>query len=551
MRIEKVLLGGLKEMNGAPKYREILPVKYRKEIILILCSLFIFFTIGNVFVPTENIQTKANNIPNAYNVVYNGKSLGIVDNQSTANRAFQLAKAKVVDADGNRLKVTTDLKFYLEYADPSEITENDILVMNMQDALNADKASFLVSGYVLEIGDEFKVVLEDQEAVKEVLKRAQQLYVNAEEGYRVDLVRVPYTSAVSMPVIVKDDTAVGSISTPERTFQTSTNTATKAVNAASEAVADEEADNGEIPVETVGVSFAQKIQVVKQYVQQDDIKSIAVATEMITKENEKEKTYAVEQGDTLSGIASKNDMKLQDLLKMNPGVESQKYINIGQQIIVTVPEPELSVATKEKIAYTKPIPRSVTKVENKDKYKGTNTILDNGADGEMLVTAIVTKVNGYEESREVVDEKVVTEPKDKVLEVGIKPFPSKGATGNFVYPVVGGTFSSPFGYRRGGFHHGIDLAISTGTPIRASDGGRVIFAGWKNSTYGYAVDIDHGNGVLTRYAHCSRILVKSGQSVSQYQTIAKVGSTGKSTGPHVHFEIRFNGVAANPMKYIN
>ncbi len=60
--------------------------------------------------------------------------------------------------------------------------------------------------------------------------------------------------------------------------------------------------------------------------------------------------------------------------------------------------------------------------------------------------------------------------------------------------------TSLFGYRRGGFHHGVDLAISTGTTIRASDGGRVIFAGWKNSTYGYAVEIDHGNGVLTRYA---------------------------------------------------
>lgn len=536
-------------MNGAPKYREILPVKYRKEIILILCSLFIFFTIGNVFVPTENIQTKANMIPNAYNVVYDGQSMGIVSDQDVAKRAFQLAKSNLVDASGERLKVTTDLKFYLEYADASQITDDNILVSNIQDALNANKESFMVKGYVLEIGDEFKVALKDEEAVKEVLKRAQQLYVSDEEGYDVDLVRVPYTSAVSMPVIVKDENAIASIGTPERTFQTSKKEA--ATDAVSEALIDEETDSGEIPVETVGVSFAEKILVVKEYVNPKDVKSIAAATELITKENEKEKTYDVAQGDTLSGIASKNDMKLKDLMKMNPGIETQKYINIGQQLIVTVPEPELSVATKEKIAYTKAIPRSVSKVENKNKYTGTNTILDNGFDGEMLVTAIVTKVNGYEESREVVNEEVVKEPKDKVIEIGIKPFPSKGATGNFVYPVVGAKLTSPFGYRRGGFHHGVDLAISTGTTIRASDGGRVIFAGWKNSTYGYAVEIDHGNGVLTRYAHCSKVLVKKGQSVSQYQTIAKVGNTGRSTGPHVHFEIRFNGVAANPLKYID
>lgn len=543
-------------MNGAPKYREILPVKYRKEIILILCSLFVFFTIGNVFVPTKNIQTKANVTPNAYNVVYNDVSMGIVMKQEDAKRAFQLAKASLVDENGDHLKVTTDLKFYLEYAEPTQITEEGTLVSNLQKALNEDKDSFMIKGYVLKIGEDFRVVLKNEESVKEVLKRAQQLYVNADEGYDVNLVRVPYTSSISMPVIVKNETALaalGTTSTPERSLQTATVTKKQeaATEAVSEALTDNETDSGEIPVETVGVSFNEQIQVVKEYVNKSDITSIEAAAELITKENEKEKMYTVVKGDTLSGIAVKNDMKLKELVKMNPGIEEQKYLSINQEIVVTVPEPELSVATKEKIAYTKPIPRAVEKVENKNKYKGTNTVLDNGYDGEMLVTAIVTKVNGYEEAREIVKEEVVKEPKNKILEIGIKPFPSKGATGNFVYPVVGARLTSPFGYRRGGFHHGIDLAISTGTPIRASDGGRVIFAGWKNSTYGYTVEIDHGNGVLTRYAHCSKVLVKAGQSVSQYQTIAKVGNTGRSTGPHVHFEIRFNGVAANPLKYID
>ncbi|MBQ9926293.1 MAG: M23 family metallopeptidase, partial [Clostridia bacterium] len=83
----------------------------------------------------------------------------------------------------------------------------------------------------------------------------------------------------------------------------------------------------------------------------------------------------------------------------------------------------------------------------------------------------------------------------------------------------------------------------------ASDGGRVTYAGWKGN-YGYCVFIDHGNGYTTVYAHCSKLLVKVGQSVAKGETIAKVGSTGRSTGPHLHFEIRVNGKHQNPLNYI-
>jgi murein DD-endopeptidase MepM/ murein hydrolase activator NlpD len=521
-------------MNGVPKYREINLLKYRKEIILILCSLFIFFMIGNVLVPSNKIQTKATMATNSYNIVYEYKSVGIVYDKETAERAFTLAKSKMKDENGERVKITKNLQYYLEYSEPSKITDEDVLVENLTNALLEDKDSFMVKGFVLKIGDDFEVVLRDEEQVKEVLRRAQSMYVS--EGFDIELERVPYTEATSIPVIVKNESN-------ERAFKTST------LIAKADEATDEE--KKETPVETVGVSFAENVQVEKKYVSKSSIASVTNATELITKENEEEKVYKVVKGDCLSIIAHKNDMKLNDLIKLNPDIEKQKYLNIGQNITVTVPEPELSVSYEEKIVYTKPIKRETKKVENNKKYKGSNKVLEYGADGVMEVTAIVTKVNGYEQSRKLVGEQVVQEPKDKVIEVGIKPFPSKGSTGNFIYPVVGARITSPFGYRHGSFHHGLDLAISTGTPIRASDGGRVVHAGWKSRVYGYCVDIDHGNGVLTRYAHCSKVLVKKGQNVSQYQEIAKVGSTGRSTGPHVHFEIRFNGVAANPIKYLN
>ena len=118
-----------------------------------------------------------------------------------------------------------------------------------------------------------------------------------------------------------------------------------------------------------------------------------------------------------------------------------------------------------------------------------------------------------------------------------------------------GVFTSGFGYRRdpvyGGwrFHKGIDIAAPRGTPVVATADGVVARVGW-NKGYGLAVEIDHGNGISTYYAHCSRAAVSPGMKVHRGDVIAYIGSTGKATGPHVHYEVRVKGVARNPEKYI-
>lgn len=119
---------------------------------------------------------------------------------------------------------------------------------------------------------------------------------------------------------------------------------------------------------------------------------------------------------------------------------------------------------------------------------------------------------------------------------------------NLVNPVVG-TITSRFGRRSGGIHTGLDIANSSGTPIKACASGTVIYSGYKGS-YGRMIVIDHGNGVQTYYAHCSKLYVSTGTYVNQGQTIASVGSTGNSTGPHLHLEIRVHGVAKNPQNYV-
>lgn len=115
---------------------------------------------------------------------------------------------------------------------------------------------------------------------------------------------------------------------------------------------------------------------------------------------------------------------------------------------------------------------------------------------------------------------------------------------------VSGILTSRYGYRWGRTHTGIDIGASTGTPIKVAASGTVTFSGWKGSL-GYLVVVSHGNGVQTYYGHCSKLLVSAGQQVSQGQTIAKVGSTGRSTGSHLHFEIRVNGSSLNPLGYVS
>jgi murein DD-endopeptidase MepM/ murein hydrolase activator NlpD len=127
-------------------------------------------------------------------------------------------------------------------------------------------------------------------------------------------------------------------------------------------------------------------------------------------------------------------------------------------------------------------------------------------------------------------------------------------TGRFVFP-ANANISSGFGNRvhpilgYSRFHAGVDFSASHGAAIMAADSGRVIFSGWYGG-YGQAVIIDHGDGITTLYGHASRLFVKEGQNVQQGQTIAAVGSTGLSTGPHLHFEVRQNGNPVNPMAYL-
>ncbi|MDX6516519.1 MAG: hypothetical protein QOH73_2185 [Gaiellaceae bacterium] len=153
--------------------------------------------------------------------------------------------------------------------------------------------------------------------------------------------------------------------------------------------------------------------------------------------------------------------------------------------------------------------------------------------------------------KEYLDEITGLEAASRRIEAQLRSSGSHGSgvsSSGLIWP-VNGPVVSPFGMRWGRMHEGIDIAVGTGTPIAAAAAGTVAYAGWE-SGYGNFVLIDHGNGLATAYGHQSRIAVSTGQSVSQGEVIGYVGCTGHCFGPHLHFEVRINGSAVDPLGYL-
>lgn len=296
------------------------------------------------------------------------------------------------------------------------------------------------------------------------------------------------------------------------------------------------------------MGFGEKVEIAEAYVSKSLVTDPETAADEITKESQKNEIYEVKAGDTLSTVANGHGLYVKEVLALNEGMTENTMLQIGDEIIITVPQPELTVVTVEQSTYEESYFAEVQYIDVDEWYTTRTEVVQEETAGTHRVKALITERNGVEQGREIIDETILSEPVPKIVKRGTKTPPT------YIKPLSGGRQTSGFGYRKAPTkgastnHRAIDWATPTGTAVWASSGGTVSIAGWQ-SGYGYVVYINHPDGNQTRYGHLSKILVSAGQTVKQGQKIALSGNTGRSTGPHLHFELRVNGVPVNPYNY--
>lgn len=214
----------------------------------------------------------------------------------------------------------------------------------------------------------------------------------------------------------------------------------------------------------------------------------------------------------------------------------------------------LAVKTVSTVKTQVEVKFSTVTEKTSSKPAGYSAVKSAGINGVNLVTEEVICVNGEEVRRNHISTEVVSNPVNEVVLVGTAKASSYSQNSafynlGFVFPLPKSSYIVSAYYGDGRNHKGIDLAADAGTSIYAVKAGTVTYSGW-DGDYGYSVIIDHGNGIVTRYAHASKLLCSVGETVSAGQTIALVGTTGMSTGNHLHFEVSINSKKVNPAPYI-
>ena len=273
-----------------------------------------------------------------------------------------------------------------------------------------------------------------------------------------------------------------------------------------------------------------------------------------------EMTYTVQPGDTLWSIAQKNDLTFRELCALNTNFKGAALtegsnIQEGDTLIVTKEEATLEVRITKIETRQEEIPFTTETTQSNEYTKGTTKTLQEGENGLRLVTLQnVYDANGTLLEQTVVSTQTLKEAVPKKVVVGTKKVTNKTAyitgSGQFIWPVPNYRYCSRW---YGSGHKGVDICAPAGTPIYASAGGTVTKAGYNKAGagtgYGYSVIISHSGGYTTVYAHCLSLTVSAGQSVRQGQLIGYVGSTGRSSGNHCHFEIRRSGSYLAPQNF--
>lgn len=483
-----------------------------------------------------------------------------IDGQLVGYTSMNVEVKEAVCAARRELALETDKKLCMDYEWNADTVRKPFVGLmretELKDALKQSLKSKVISSservYTVAI-DDYRGNFRSLEEVNTFLNKVKDR-VEGGNGYTTDIqADVSHISGVMQAGLI----GIGEdVSEKEETVSDGENQRTKTLSAGviSEmgtqlVKAASAGENGEeqAPSYQTGVldmEFVEQVEIYENYVSGDAIDKIDEEVVEVTKEKESNKIYVVESGDCLSVIALDNNTTVASIMALNGMENADAIIRDGQELIIAVPEPDLKIRVTVGEVYEEDYTEDPVIIENDSWYTTKEVVLEEGTTGHRERNDVVVYENGTEVSRDMVQQKVMAASKAAVIERGTIIPPT------YIKPISGGRFTSGFGRRWGRMHKGVDWGCPTGTTVFASCGGTVIQASY-NGGYGNNVVISHPDGRMTRYAHNSKLLVKVGQKVEQGEPIALSGSTGRSTGPHVHFEIYINGVAVNPLKYIS
>lgn len=261
--------------------------------------------------------------------------------------------------------------------------------------------------------------------------------------------------------------------------------------------------------------------------------------------------HIIKADETRASVATKYNVKPEDINSVKEKKPNEK-LKSGDAVQMSKSVSPLKVVTVESGKMSEAIPFETQENKTNDLFKGESKVDQEGEEGRQIISGKITKINGKEVKRDIKHKEIVKEPIPRIVRIGTNDKPKTASSGKFSNPIKDSYTINAlghFGMRWGRMHSGIDFSCPTGTPIYAADGGVVTKASTYGG-YGNCLVIKHDNGNETVYGHCSTLNASVGEKVYKGQIVARVGNTGRSTGAHLHFEIRVGGKPVDPAGYI-
>lgn len=301
----------------------------------------------------------------------------------------------------------------------------------------------------------------------------------------------------------------------------------------------------------ITVKFARDVELVEGVYPSASISSYEDLAARLTSGAAEDIYYTAVGGESASDVALKNGISLERLSELNGGAVDS-VLTEGTRLLVAAGEPLLRVKSVRTVTRVETIAFETLLTRDSRFLVGYMATLTTGEEGERTVVSEIEYQDGVEIGENVISDVVTKEPVDQEIIIGVKAGDGsivESGSGILAWPTGFGSYM----YVSRGFtsyHFGVDIAAPIGTPLYAADDGVVTVSERTNVGYGYYIIIDHLNGMQTVYGHCSELLANVGDKVSKGQVIALMGSTGNSTGSHLHFETRINGSKVDPAIYL-